>query len=56
MTRLIVRARNGYEPGLLNALIWRGLTDPIYAVMERRMLIGIRDRAEALAQPVAAVV
>ena len=46
-TRLLVRARNGYEPGLLNALIWRGITDPMYAVMERRMLIGIRDRAEA---------
>ena len=48
ITRLIVRARNGYEPGFLNTLIWRGLTDPIYAIMERRMLIGIRDRAEAL--------
>lgn len=48
-TRLIVRNRGGYEPGFLNALIWRGLTDPIFFVMERRMLIGIRDRAEARA-------
>lgn len=47
--RLIVRARNGYEPGLMNTVIWRGMTDPIFFVMERRMLIGIRDRAEALA-------
>jgi hypothetical protein len=54
-TRLIVRARNGYEPGLLNALIWRGITDPIYAVMERRMLIGIRDRAEAQVRMTTAV-
>lgn len=45
--RLIVRSRNGYEPGAMNTLIWRGITDPIYFVMERRMLIGIRDRAEA---------
>lgn len=50
-TRLIVRSRNGYEPGFLNTLVWRLLTDPIYAVMERRMLIGIRDRAEAYALP-----
>ena len=46
-TRLIVRSRNGYEPGAMNTLIWRGITDPMYFVMERRMLIGIRDRAEA---------
>ena len=45
--RLIVRSRNGYEPGAMNTLIWRGITDPIFFVMERRMLIGIRDRAEA---------
>ncbi len=46
-TRLIVRSRNGYEPGAMNTLIWRGITDPIFFVMERRMLMGIRDRAEA---------
>jgi hypothetical protein len=45
--RLIARSRNGYEPGLMNWLIWRAITDPIYFIMERRMLIGIRDRAEA---------
>ena len=47
-TRLIARSRNGYEPGLMNTLIWRGMTDPIFFVMERRMLIGVRDRAEAM--------
>ena len=45
--RLIVRSRNGYEPGAMNTLIWRGITDPMFFIMERRMLMGIRDRAEA---------
>jgi hypothetical protein len=45
--RLIVRSRNGYQPGVMNTFIWRVMTDPIFFVMERRMLIGIRDRAEA---------
>ena len=44
--RLLVRAHNGYEPGVMNTLLWRVLTDPIFFVMERRMLMGIRDRAE----------
>ncbi len=47
--RLITRSRNGYEPGLMNTITWRVMTDPIFFIMERRMLIGIRDRAEALA-------
>lgn len=55
-TRLIVRARNSYEPGVANAIMWRFLTDPIYAVMERRMLIGLRDRAEALKHTAAAAI
>jgi hypothetical protein len=45
--RLVVRSRNGYEPGVMNTLVWRGITDPIFFIMERRMLMGIRDRAEA---------
>ena len=44
----MMRARNSHEPGLMNAIIWRGLTDPIFYVMERRMLIGLCDWAEAL--------
>ena len=31
----------------MNTLIWRGITDPMFFIMERRMLMGIRDRAEA---------
>lgn len=48
-TRLLVRYRGDYAPGMMNTLIWRAITDPLFFVMERRMLIGIRDRAEALA-------
>lgn len=47
-TRLIVRYRSRYEPGFGNTLIWRVITDPLFFVMERRMLMGIRDRAEAM--------
>lgn len=53
-TRLIARYRGSYEPGIANTIIWRALTDPIFFVMERRMLIGIRDRAEARGAPAAA--
>jgi len=45
-TRLIVRWRQDYEPTLGNVIIWRGLTDPITFVMERKMLQGIKSRAE----------
>lgn len=45
-TRLIVRNRGSFGPGATNFIVWRLLTDPIFFVMERRMLIGIRDRAE----------
>ena len=54
-TRLIARYRSSYEPGMGNTLIWRVLTDPIFFVMERRMLIGVRDRAEAMGESAAAV-
>lgn len=50
-TRLIARNRMTYDRKPLNTVIWRVFTDPIYFFMERRMLIGIRDRAEAWAQP-----
>jgi hypothetical protein len=46
-TRLIARQRFAYEPGLGNLLIWRVFTDPISFVMERKMLLGIKQRAEA---------
>lgn len=54
-TRLIVRNRGSFGPGAGNYIMWRVMTDPIFFVMERRMLIGIRDRAETRSPvPVAA--
>jgi hypothetical protein len=47
-SRLISRTRTDYDPGFANTLIWRALTDPIQFAMERRMLLGIKERAEAL--------
>mgnify|MGYP001070883123 CR=1 FL=1 len=49
-TRLIVRSLNGYQPSFANHLMWRWITDPIFFVMERRMLLGIKARAEAYAR------
>jgi hypothetical protein len=46
-TRLIIRSRLVYEPSLGNVLMWRVFTDPISFVMERKMLQGIKARAEA---------
>ena len=45
-TRLIIRFRQKYEPTLGNTIIWRIFTDPINFVMERKMLQGIKLRAE----------
>ena len=44
-TRLIVRGRNGYAPGAANHVAWH-VVEPIAFVMERRMLRGIKARAE----------
>ena len=44
-TRLLVRGRNGYPPGLGNHVMWH-IVEPLNFVMERRMLLGIKLRAE----------
>lgn len=46
-TRLISRFRQNFEPTPGNILAWRVFTDPITFVMERKMLQGIKARAEA---------
>jgi hypothetical protein len=46
-TRLIIRFRQQYEPSFGNIVGWRVFTDPITFVMERKMLQGIKVRAEA---------
>jgi len=44
-TRLIVRSRSGPQANPFRFLIF----DPIHFIMERKMMMGIRDRAEAQA-------
>jgi hypothetical protein len=51
-TRLIVRSRGAYPLTLANVLIWRVVTEPLHFVMERKMLLGIKQRAEATAAQV----
>ena len=52
-TRLIIRSQGDYEPDLRNAvlnfLLWRVVYEPAHFVMERKMLLGIKERAEKLA-------
>jgi hypothetical protein len=43
ITRLVVRSRSGPKAGPGRFLVF----DPIHFVMERKMMLGIRDRAEA---------
>jgi hypothetical protein len=45
--RLLVRWRQDYESTPGNILGWRLITDPITFVMERKLLQGIKARAEA---------
>ena len=47
-TRLLVRWRQGYKPTLGNIIMWRFVTDPITFVMERKLLQGIKLRAESV--------
>lgn len=49
-TRLIARYRMDYPPHLLNRVVWEGILDPVFFMMERGMLRGIRQRAEAIAR------
>ena len=48
ITRLISRSRNDWSRGLGNALVF-GIFGPISLVMDRKMLLGIKQRAEAAA-------
>jgi hypothetical protein len=51
-SRLMARIRQTYQPGLGAMVTWRVVTDPLWFMMERKMLQGIKLRAEAL-QPAA---
>ncbi len=50
-TRLIIRGRGDFNPDLKNALLnfilWRGVFEPAHFIMERKMMLGIKERAEA---------
>lgn len=45
-TRLIVRSRYEHPDTASQWALWRLLTEPMHFVMERKMLQGLRDRAE----------
>jgi hypothetical protein len=47
-TRLIVRIRWDRKPGVLDWIYNLGVLEPSHFVMERRMMLGIKRRAEAL--------
>ncbi|UCD99659.1 MAG: hypothetical protein JSV42_02705 [Chloroflexota bacterium] len=47
-TRLLVRWRQDYEPTFGNIVGWRYVTDPITFIMERKLLQGIKVRAESV--------
>jgi hypothetical protein len=50
-TRLIIRGRGDYNPAfknpMINFLVWRLIFEPAHFIMERKMLLGIKQRAEA---------
>lgn len=49
-TRLIIRGRGDFNPDLqnsiLNFILWRGVFEPAHFIMERKMMLGIKQRAE----------
>jgi hypothetical protein len=49
-TRLVVRFRADWAPSVQNALFYRALLEPGTFLMGRKMLLGIKARAERLAQ------
>ena len=48
-TRLLVRWRSAFEPTLRGRLTNQYLLEPVHFVMERKMMLGIRARAEGQA-------
>ncbi len=45
-TRLLIRWRLDYTPKRSNDLMWKGFVEPINFVMERKMMLGLKRRAE----------
>lgn len=47
-TRLLIRVRANYRPGWLAPLVY-AILEPAHFVMERKMLLGIKERVEEIA-------
>ena len=47
-TRLIIRGRGHWKQSLFNWLFLYGVFEPAHFIMERKMMLGIKRRAEAL--------
>lgn len=45
-SRLVVRFQSDYDPGWVTDLTNKWLVGPVHFVMERKMLLGIKERAE----------
>ena len=45
-TRLIVRGHEAWRPSLLYGLYYRAIFEPAHFIMERKMMLGIKERAE----------
>lgn len=49
-TRLIIRGRGDFNPDFRNAVLnfvfWRVIFEPAHFIMERKMMLGIKERAE----------
>ena len=45
-TRLLARNQRAYALTLQNFLMWKVMVEPLHHIMERRMLLGIKERAE----------
>jgi hypothetical protein len=48
-TRLVVRMRSDFKPTLTGLLANKYGLEPVHFAMERKMLLGIKDRAERAA-------
>ncbi|ACY17811.1 hypothetical protein [Haliangium ochraceum] len=49
-TRLLVRDRTDFARTLRQHAVWRLLNEPVHFVMERKMLLGLKERAERQAR------
>lgn len=45
-TRLLIRSVYKYKPGFLNYIIWEYISEPVYYIVEKRMLKAVRKQVE----------